>query len=133
MRTSADIESYLLRSNLSFRQVPSESEHELWLLRTLDSDENIVVSLAGELVLFRVRVMELEDVEDREALFTELLKLNTSDMIHGSYGLESDHIVLTAGLRLENLDYNEFQGAIDDLTLALTNHYEQLGAHRKAS
>lgn len=133
MRTSADIESYLLRSNLSFRQVPSESDNELWLLRTLESDENIVVSLAGDLVLFRVRVMDLDAVANREALFTELLQLNTSDMIHGSYGLESDHIVLTAGLRLENLDYNEFQGAIDDLTLALTNHYEQLGAHRKAS
>ena len=51
-------------------------------------------------------------------------------MIHGSYGIADGALVLTAALPLENLDYNEFQGTIDDLTMALTNHYETLAKYR---
>jgi len=130
MRTREDIESYLMRSNLSFRSVGEESDDNLWLIRATEAGENIVVSLSGTLVLFRVRVMELEGVDNREGLFQQLLTLNASDMVHGAYGIEDDHIVLTSGLPIENLDYNEFQGTVDDISLALTNHYSDPAAFR---
>ncbi len=130
MRTREDIESYLMRSNLSFRSVGEENDDNLWLIRATEAGENIVVSLSGPLVLFRVRVMELEGVNNREGLFQQLLTLNASDMVHGAYGIEDDHIVLTSGLPIENLDYNEFQGTVDDISLALTNHYTDLAAFR---
>lgn len=128
MRTREDIESYLMRSNLSFKAVGDGED--IWLVRDTSSGENVVVSLTGPLVLFRVRVMELEAVEAREGLFEKLLVLNAEEMVHGAYGIEQNHIVLTAGLAIENLDYNEFQGVVDDITLALTNHYETLAAFR---
>jgi len=119
-----------MRSNLSFRSVGEESDDNLWLIRATEAGENIVVSLSGTLVLFRVRVMELEGVDNREGLFQQLLTLNASDMVHGAYGIEDDHIVLTSGLPIENLDYNEFQGTVDDISLALTNHYSDPAAFR---
>ena len=129
MRTREDIESYLMRSNLSFKSLREEGSDEaedIWLVRDASSGENIIISLSGNLVLFRVKVLELDTVDDKLPLFAKLLELNASDMVHGSYGLANDAVVLTAGMILETLDYNEFQGTVDDLTLALTNHYEML-------
>jgi len=131
MRTREDIESYLMRSNLSFqslREEDSEEGEDIWLVRDSSSGENILISLSGSLVLFRVKVLELESVKDKLPLFEKLLELNASDMVHGSYGVSNDAVVLTAGMILETLDYNEFQGVVDDLTLALTNHYEMLSS-----
>ena len=130
MRTREDIESYLMRSNLSFKAVGDGDDEDIWLVRDTSSGENVVISLTGPLALFRVRVMELEGIQRREGLFQKLLVLNATEMVHGAYGIEENHIVLTAGLAVENLDYNEFQGVVDDITLALTNHYETLAAFR---
>ena len=136
MRTREDIESYLMRSNLSFQNVgESEAdtnggESNMWLVRDTSSGENIVLSLSGPILLFRVKVMELAEVDQSAELFRQLLELNATDMVHGAYGIADGSIVLTANLPLENLDYNEFQGTVDDLTMALTNHYESLTAFR---
>ncbi len=131
MRTREDIESYLMRSNLSFKSVgENEDGPDIWLVRDGSSGENIIVSMAGPIVLFRVKVFELADIKRRVELFERLLELNANDMMHGAYGISEDAIVLTAGLPLENLDYNEFQGTVDDITLALTNHYGTLSAFR---
>lgn len=135
MRTREDIESYLLRSNLSFQNVGEAesdkgSESNMWLIRDGSSGENIVLSLSGPILLFRVKVVELSEIKQSAELFHRLLELNATDMVHGAYGIADGSIVLTAGLPLENLDYNEFQGTVDDLTMALTNHYETLTAFR---
>ena len=132
MRTRHDIESYLLRSNLSFKDVGKQDEEEcMWLVRDGSSGENIVLSLVGSMLLFRVKVMDLEELESPVELYHRLLELNASDMLHGAYGISDGAIVVTANLPLENLDYNEFQGTVDDITLALTNHYETLTTYRK--
>ena len=48
--------------------------------------------------------------------------------MHGSYGLEGDHVVLTDALELENLDFNEFEASFDSITLALASHLGALAA-----
>ena len=95
--------------------------------------ENIAIKAAGPLLLFRVKVLELDQISDRAALFEELLTLNTSDLVHGAYGISEDAIVLTCTLQVENLDYNELQGVLDDFSLALANHYEKLSKFRVAT
>ena len=132
MRTREDVESYMMRAGLGYEEVGSEDE-DIWLVKDTSSSENIVVSLAGPLVLFRVKVLELDSVERDAELFRKLLELNASDMVHGSYGIADGSVVLTAALRLENLDYNEFQGIVDDFSLALSNHYETLAGFRDAA
>lgn len=129
MRTREDIEAYLLRSGLPHEEV----EADMWLVHDPGSGERIVVRLADEMVLFRVKVMELEGVRQKEKLFARLLELNASEMLHGSYGLSDGAVVLTCVLRLASLDYEELQGTIDDFSLALTNHYEMLASFRDAA
>lgn len=105
----------------------------MWLVHDPGSGERIVVRLTDEMVIFRVKVMELDKVKSKEKLFQKLLELNASELIHGAYGLADGAVVLACVLRLANLDYEELQGTIDDFSLALTNHYETLASFRDAA
>jgi Tir chaperone protein (CesT) family len=120
MKTAEDIESYLLRIGVPNEQV----KPGIWLLKIQGSD-NCVVSMAGPVVVFRVKVMDLPRT-DREALYRTLLSLNTSEMVHGAFGLEGDAVVIVHALELENLDLNEFQAVIDDVSMAISKHYPTL-------
>ena len=48
-----------------------------------------------------------------------LLELNATDLLHGSYGIEQDAVILTEALELSHLDYEEFLAAYEGMTLAL--------------
>jgi hypothetical protein len=52
-------------------------------------------------------------------------------MLHGAYGIADGMVLMTSSFLLENLDYNEFVGVIEELVLATGNHHERLGAFRK--
>jgi hypothetical protein len=129
MRSREDIQAYIDRFGLSYKEVGDG----MWIVRDASTDENIVVRLQDPLVLFRMKVMELDNISSREKLFEALLTLNAEEMNHGAYGVADGAVVITCSLRLENLDYDEFQATIDDFTLAITNHYERLAAFRTAA
>jgi hypothetical protein len=120
MKTAEDIESYLLRVGLPYEQV----KPGIWVLK-LEHCDNFVISMAGPVVVFRVKVMDLP-VKDRETLYRTLLALNTGEMVHGAFGLEGDAVVIVHALDLENLDFNEFQAVIDDVSMAISRHYPVL-------
>jgi hypothetical protein len=124
MRTRDDIQAFIDRSGLTFKEL---DEHT-WIVRDPGAVESVVIRFEEPLLVFRTKVMELEKVRDREKFYSTLLELNASEMIHGAYGLSDASVVLTCSLRLENIDYNEFQGTIDDFTLAVTNHHARLSA-----
>jgi hypothetical protein len=108
-----------------------ELEPNIWLVRTPE-DAEVVVHYAPPVVILRVRVMELPDSEPRRGeLFRQLLEYNARDLVHGSYGLEGDHVVLTDALELENLDFSEFEASFDSLNLALASHLGSLAAFRE--
>ena len=127
MRSRDDIESYLVRAEVPYEEV---GEDGMWLVRDRSLGESIAIKAAGPLLLFRVKVLELAEVNDKAALFEELLTLNASDLVHGAYGISDDAVVLTCALQAENLDYNELQAVLDDFSLALANHYEKLTRFR---
>jgi hypothetical protein len=109
----------------------TEIEPNLWVVRTPE-DAEVVVHYAPPVVILRVRVMELPDSEPRRSeLFRQLLEYNARDLVHGSYGLEGDHVVLTDALELENLDFSEFEASFDSLNLALASHLGSLAAFRE--
>jgi hypothetical protein len=108
-----------------------EIEPNIWLLRTPDGAE-VVVHYAPPVVILRVRVMELPESEPRRGeLFRQLLEYNARDLVHGSYGLEGDHVVLTDTLELENLDFSEFEASFESMTLALASHLGALASYRE--
>jgi hypothetical protein len=65
-------------------------------------------------------------------LSRRLLELNATDLVHGSYGIENDSIVMTEALELSHLDYEEFQAAYESITVALASHLRELGSYREA-
>lgn len=124
MATFDDVESYLDRLGLPWEAV----DEGLWVLQ--EDGGQIVVRLDDPIIVFRAKLMDAPDV-GREALYRKLLELNASEMITAAYGLEEGVIVAVASLQSENLDYNEFQGAIDALTMALTQHRIDIAAAAK--
>ena len=129
MKSVEDIESYLMRMGLAYEKM----QPGIWVLKTdgtpLDGTP-LVVSIAGPVVAFRLKVMDVPPPGPaREELFRKLLSLNTTDMIHGAYGLEGDAVVVVHALELENLDLNEFQAVVDDMSMAVAKHQGQLTRH----
>lgn len=125
------IEGYLVRSGASY-DVAGEN---IWVVHDdVDNVDNIVITLAPPVVLFRVKLMDLpKDPVQQAALCRKLLELNASGMVAGAYAIEGQAIIALETLQSENLDYNEFQAAIDGLTLAITEHYDQLKAFHTAA
>jgi len=100
-------------------------------VRTSEEAE-VVVSYAPPVLILRIRVMELPAEEARRAeLFRQLLEYNAGDLVHGSYGVEGNHVVLTDALELESLHFSEFEASFDSLTLALATHLGALAPYRE--
>jgi hypothetical protein len=124
MKTREDIESYLLKMGVQHEELGGD----IWRLRE-GSTENLVVSLAGPVVVFRLKMMDIPPTR-REELFETMLRLNTTDLFHCAFGIEGSAVVLTGALPLENLDYNEFQAVIDDMSMAVSRQYQVLAKFR---
>jgi hypothetical protein len=129
MRTRDDVEALLMRCGLPYEEVAPST----WVVKVDRS--NIVVRLTEDIVVLRMKAIELSHVPaaKRESLFQTLLELNAQEMLSAAWGLADSAVVLTATLRLEDLDFSEFQGAIDDFSLAMANHQEALAGFRDAS
>jgi len=128
MKTASDIQAYLLNMELTYEE-PREGT---WVINAIDGAQNMVIHLAGPVVVFRVKLMEIPR-HHREELFRTLLELNASEMMHGAYGVEGDAVVISDALQLENLDYNEFAATVDDITLAVASHHGRLAKFREAA
>jgi hypothetical protein len=133
MLTKDDIESFLVRlaaTGASYTEV----EPGFWIVRpNPDSELSVAVNYSPPVVLLRVNVMSLPLDGARSAELTRrLLELNASDLLHGSYGIQNDQIVLTEALELSALDYEEFLASYESMTLALASHLRELGSYREA-
>ena len=130
MLTRDDVLSFLDRMEVRGGTVEELGEG-LWKVRTSEEAE-VVVSFSPPVLILRVRVMELPADKPRRAeLFRQLLEYNAADLVHGSYGVEGNHVVLTDTLELENLDFSEFEASFDSLTLALATHLGALAPYRE--
>jgi hypothetical protein len=112
----------------------SEVEPGLWIVRPSgELDFNVVVHFSPPVVLLRVKVMTLPTKpESLATLSRRLLELNASDLLHGSYGIENDSIVMTEALELAHLDYDEFLAAYESITVSLASHLREIGTYREA-
>jgi hypothetical protein len=132
MVTREDIESYLDRLGADGASY-SEVEPGLWIVKPggqLDLD--VIVSYAPPVVVIRVKVMTIPGDNGRCAgLNRRLLELNATDLLHGSYGIENDSIVLTEALELSHLDFEEFLATYESMTLALASHLRELVTYRE--
>jgi hypothetical protein len=125
MKSAEDVESYLMRMGVAYETV----KPGMWLLQIEGEGQGrLAVSIAGPVVAFRLKVLDLP-AGGREELYRMLLQLNTTEMVHGAYGIEGEAVVLVHALELENLDLNEFQAVIDDMSMAVAKHHTNLSRY----
>ncbi|MFQ5530078.1 MAG: hypothetical protein ACE5FP_06960 [Gemmatimonadota bacterium] len=124
MISREDFESFMIRMELNYEEIGEN----LWIIDPdLSGRSAIVVSYSPPLIVLRSAVEpEPESEAERLKLYSRLLEMNASDLVHGSYGLEDGEIVLGDALELENLDYSEFQASYESISLALTSHKDNL-------
>lgn len=128
MVTKEDVEGFLDRLSAeggSYKEV----QPGLWLVKAggvLDFD--VVVHFSPPVVVLRVKVMDLPtDKSALAQLSRRLLEMNATEMVHGSYGIESESIVITEALELSHLDYEEFLAAYESISLALASQLREIG------
>jgi hypothetical protein len=120
------IEQYLIDLMLTYQQIGKN----LWLLDDEDhSLQGVAVMQADPLVIFRAEIMDAPK-DNLLELYTILLELNATDVIHGAYALDNKKIVLIDSLQYDTMDYEDFRASLDSFSLALTQHYPILSKYR---
>jgi len=110
----------------------SEVQPGLWTVQPGGAlDLTVVVHHSPPVVVLRVKVMDLP-TKDADKLYRRLLELNATDLLHGSYGIQQNEIVLTEALELNHLDFEEFLASYESITLALSGHLRELAIFREA-
>jgi len=125
------IEQYLTDMMLTYEKV----DGNIWLLedeeRTL---QGVVIIQAEPLVIIRAEIMDIPKNNILE-LYTKLLELNATDVIHGAYALDRDNnkIILVNTLHYDTMDYDDFRSSLEAFSLALATHYPILSKFREKS
>ncbi len=117
------LESHMIQLGLRYEAVQDRT----WVLYPDTAVRApIGCKLEEPIVLLTVSLFQVSvNAGDREGLFRRLLELN-SELLHSSYGLQGDQVVLSSAHQVETLDFLEFQAMIDDMSMALDNHSSQL-------
>ena len=130
-KTREDVER-LLES----RERPFEStEDGTLIVPIVPGQAPAVVRVEPPVVVLQVNIGEVEftDVGQEAAFYKRLLQLNQSGLLHASYGMDGDRVVLSSALELDNLDPNELEAALSDLGLALVEHVPSLRSMTSAA
>jgi hypothetical protein len=124
MISREDFESFMIRMELDYEEIGEN----LWIIDPeVSGRSSIVVSFSPPLVVLRSAVEQAPEGDAEQLkLFSRLLAMNASELVHGSYGLEDGEIVLSDALELENLDFSEFQASLESLALALASHKDKI-------
>jgi hypothetical protein len=110
----------------------TEVQPGLWTVQPGGAlDLTVVVHHSPPVVVLRVKVMDLP-TKGADKLYRRLLELNATDLLHGSYGIQQNEIVLTEALELAQLDFEEFLASYESITLALSGHLRELATFREA-
>lgn len=133
MVTREDVESFLDRLAAEGASY-DELEQGMWLVTPGgELDVGLVVHYSPPVLLLRTKVMNVP--RDERALATlsrRLLVWNASELVHGSYGIEGDAVVISQALELAHLDFEEFLSSYESITLALASHLRELAPYREA-
>ncbi|MCL2448250.1 MAG: YbjN domain-containing protein, partial [Polyangiaceae bacterium] len=124
MRTDKDVEAYLLRLNRRYHALDEQSG--MFLVEASGGMPPVAVRVEPPLVVLRVHIGDLEKGAAPAELFRRLLELNARQLVHSSYGIDDDRVVLSAALELENLDFNELQATLDEIDVVLAQQLKEL-------
>lgn len=118
------IESYIskLGYSVSYR---NEKDGIFCIENEDDGIKNLIIGVAPPILIIEQFIFKLQN-DDKEIL-KSLLKKNR-DIIHGAFVLDEEgkKVIFRYTMQIENLDMNEFEGALNSLGLLLSEYYEQI-------
>lgn len=90
-----------------------------------DGIKNLIIGVAPPILIIEQYLFTLKS-DDKEILKSLLIK--NRDIIHGAFVLDEEgkKVIFRYTLQIENLDMNEFEGALNSLGLLLSEYYEQI-------
>jgi len=123
------IEQYLIELMITYQQVGQD----MWLLDDKEhSLHGVAVMQIENLVVIRAGIMDVPKSNLLE-LYTKLLELNATDVVHGAYAVDKNKIILIDTLQYESMDREDFQASLDSFSMALVDHYPILSKYREIS
>jgi hypothetical protein len=126
MRSKKDVEAYLGHLNRKFTQLESPAgAATTYLIHSGESFPPVALRVDPPLVVLRVHIGDVDDKTEAR-IYRLLLQHNAKSLVHTSFGLEDNRIVLTSALELENLDFNELEATLDEIDVALAQHVPAL-------
>jgi len=121
------IEQYLIDLMITYQKIDSN----LWLL---DDEEHtlqgVAIMQADSVVITRAEIMDVPKSNVLE-LYTKLLEINATDLVHGAYAVDKGKVVLIDTLHYDTMDYDDFRAVLDSFSLAITEHYPVLSKYRE--
>jgi hypothetical protein len=121
-RTAEDVENYLMQLDRRF-----ENDGGTFVVTGGRHSTPIAIRVAPPIVAVRVTIGDVPpDAAHQTRMFRRMLEYNATDLMHISYGVEGNSVVLSAALELENLDLNELEATLSDVDLALARHVPDL-------
>lgn len=116
MRNVEDIETYLIDAGYPFERLKSSG---MWRISDdADNVDNIIAVITGNVLTCQVKLFELP-AQVPANLFRRMLEMNATDMVHGSFAISGDDVLLIDSLELGNLDRNELQATIEGLAMGV--------------
>ncbi|TJZ60576.1 YbjN domain-containing protein [Sphingobacterium olei] len=113
-------------TDLDFIVVSKNAKEGVLLVESeADGIRNLIIGVAPPIIIFEQYLFTLSD----DNLFTfKALLIKNRDIVHGAFALTEDgkRVIFRYTLQLHNLDQNEFEAAINSLSLLLSEYYEQL-------
>ncbi|WP_445265601.1 molecular chaperone Tir [Sphingobacterium sp. MYb382] len=86
---------------------------------------NLIIGIAPPVIIFEQYLFSIN--ADNMEMFKSLLMKNR-DIIHGAFALTEDgkKVIFRYTLQISSVDQNEFEAAVNSLSLLMSEYYEQL-------
>ncbi|MDF2187412.1 YbjN domain-containing protein [Paraflavitalea sp. CAU 1676] len=90
-----------------------------------DGIHNLIIGIAPPILIMEQFLFSFKD--DHGGMFKKLLQKNR-DTIHGAFVIneEGNKVLFRYTMQLENIDFNEFEGALNSLGLLLSEYSQQI-------
>lgn len=114
-----DVEALLIRLDRKFERVDDTTV----LVPLAPHQPPAALKMSDPVLVAQVEMGAVPETDDAKLrMFQKLLELNGSALVHASYALAQDSVVLMAALELVSIDPNELEAVLSDFELALAEH-----------
>lgn len=124
MNTIETIENFALRLDCKILY-KNEQSGILKIDNQADGIHNLILGVAPPILIMEQFLFSFR--EDNIDMFKKMLQKNR-DTIHGAFVVseEGNRVLFRYTMQLQNLDFNEFEGALNSLGLLLSEFSEQI-------